>query len=116
MRDYVRHCSEWHDIPRKQVVYQYGSPICGQGVPATCPCVGLMAAGEYIPLPSLKTAFYRELSLDGTLSAGVLPIAMMLQGKGWALLILPVSKAAEASCRRLGNIWDESFEGSGRFL
>jgi magnesium chelatase family protein len=90
------------DLPRKQIVINMApADLRKEGTSYDLPLlVGIMAAGDYIPLPSLENSlFIGELSLDGHLQPvrGVLSVAMLAKEMGLSRLILPGSNAQEAS-------------------
>ena len=90
------------DIPRKQVVINMApGDLRKEGSGYDLPLsVGLMAAGEYVPVEALKDSlFVGELSLDANLQAirGALPIALAARDMGLRRLILPYRNAAEAA-------------------
>lgn len=61
--------------------------------------VGILAAGEALPIPRPDTAFLGELSLTGALRGitGVLPMALAAKAIGITTLYVPVQNAAEAT-------------------
>lgn len=90
------------DIPRKQVVINMApGDLRKEGSGYDLPLsVGLMAAGEYVPVELLKDSlFIGELSLDACLQAvrGALPIALAAREMGLKRIILPQKNAAEAA-------------------
>lgn len=90
------------DIPRKQIIINMApADIKKEGTTYDLPlAVALMAAGEHIPLESIKsTLFMGELSLDGSLNAvkGVLPTAILANELNIKRLIVPIDNLKEAS-------------------
>jgi len=90
------------DIPRKQIVINMApADLRKEGTSYDLPLiVGIMAAGEFIPVESLEdTLFIGELSLDGYLQPvrGILPIAVLAKELGLKRLILPAGNAPEAA-------------------
>jgi len=90
------------DLPRKQIVINMApADLRKEGTSYDLPLlVGIMAAGDYIPVSSLENSlFIGELSLDGRLQPirGVLPVAVLTHGLGIKRLILPTQNAQEAS-------------------
>ena len=61
--------------------------------------VGLLAAGNELPLPPADAAFIGELSLTGALRgvAGVLPMALAARAAGVKQLYVPAENASEAT-------------------
>ena len=89
------------DIPRKQIIINMApADIKKEGTTYDLPlAVALMAAGEHIPLESIKsTLFMGELSLDGSLNAvkGVLPTAILANELNIKRLIVPIDNLEEA--------------------
>lgn len=90
------------DLPRKQIVINMApADLRKEGTSYDLPLlVGIMAAGDYIPLSSVEDSlFIGELSLDGRLQPirGVLSVAMLAKELGIKRLILPAANAQEAS-------------------
>lgn len=90
------------DLPRKQIVINMApADLRKEGTSYDLPLiVGIMAAGDYIPVSSLENSlFIGELSLDGRLQPvrGILPVALLAHELGIKRLILPVQNAQEAS-------------------
>ena len=90
------------DLPRKQIVINMApADLRKEGTSYDLPLlVGIMAAGDYIPVPSVENSlFIGELSLDGRLQPirGVLSVAMLTKESGIKRLILPAANAQEAS-------------------
>jgi magnesium chelatase family protein len=90
------------DLPRKQIVINMApADLRKEGTSYDLPLlVGIMAAGDYIPLSSVDDClFIGELSLDGRLQPirGVLSVAMLTKESGIKRLILPATNAQEAS-------------------
>jgi magnesium chelatase family protein len=90
------------DVPRKQIIINMApADIRKEGTSYDLPLsVGIMAAGEYIPVSSLENSlFIGELSLDGRLQGikGILPVAIMAKEIGIKRIILPACNAEEAS-------------------
>lgn len=90
------------DLPRKQIVINMApADLRKEGTSYDLPLlVGIMAAGDYIPLSSVQDSlFIGELSLDGRLQPirGVLSVAMLTKETGIKRLILPAANAQEAS-------------------
>ncbi len=90
------------DLPRKQIVINMSpADLRKEGTSYDLPLlVGIMAAGDYIPVSSLENSlFIGELSLDGRLQPirGVLSVAMLTKESGIKRLILPAANAQEAS-------------------
>lgn len=90
------------DVPRKQIVINMSpANVRKEGTSYDLALsVGIMAAGEYVPVSSLKESlFIGELSLDGSLQGvkGILPVAVMAKENGIKRLILPETNAEEAA-------------------
>ena len=90
------------DIPRRQITINMSpADLRKEGTGYDLPlAVGLMAAGEYIPVESVENSvFIGELSLDGSLVPvrGVLSIALMARSLGLKRIILPDGNAREAA-------------------
>jgi len=90
------------DLPRKQIVINMApADLRKEGTSYDLPLiVGMMAAGDYIPVDSLEDSlFIGELSLDGTLQPvrGILPVAVLTHELGIKRIILPAENAPEAA-------------------
>jgi len=90
------------DLPRKQIVINMApADLRKEGTSYDLPLiVGIMAAGDYIPVDSLENSlFIGELSLDGHLQPvrGILPVAVLAYEMGIKRLILPTENAVEAA-------------------
>jgi len=90
------------DLPRKQIVINMApANLRKEGTSYDLPLlVGIMAAGELIPVDSLESSlFIGELSLDGHLQPvrGILPVAVLALEMGLKRLILPAENALEAA-------------------
>ena len=90
------------DVPRKQIVINMApANLRKEGTSYDLPLtVGIMAAGEYVPVSSLEDSlFIGEVSLDGRLQGvnGILPVAVMASELGLKRIILPACNAEEAA-------------------